>query len=391
MSDIPPADFSALIPQGAEPRETDVSPSNAREPLPHQPLVTQLPQYDPSLDLASQIAQVLNEPAPQRDTQDITTATEFVARQEPVPPRGQEPEPTSPAFTQQPVTPAQEPPAQPSPVQGEGEGGSDAVSGSSAAPPDLPSGDETTFSLDGLARQLYGRDITAEEATAIIQLWRDASALSPAQKHQVAVAMGYVEDDTQQPPPPATHQPPPPSQPQGEDQDEVDPYLRPHLQPLQTELSNLRNQVQSLVSERQLSDQERMQQQVTAQLEAFRETHPYLTEEEHAALRLRARDRGIFAAQVDRTGDVATALNSALEYEMWNDENLRAKAIQVQQEQAKGREQEDAARQQRAASLGPGGSQVPRDEPVTPPAPVDRLAARQGMTAELAQYFNQNP
>ena len=392
MSNIPPADFSQIIPQGpSDAGETSTDPSHAREPLPHQPLVTTLPTYDPSKNLADQIAQVLGEGPVQHNEQVITTGTEFPSQSPPAPAPQPPQEPT-----QQPASTS--PPAPQSPVQGEGEGGSDAVSGSSAAPPDSPSEDEpSTFSLDALAQQLYGRPVSQEEATAIIQLWRDASALTPAQKHQVAVAMGYVEDDTQ--PPPTAPQPPQPTQqfqPTGqplEPGNDDDPYIAPHIAPLRNELGQLRDQVQHLVTDRQLSEQQQLERQANEALNSFRESHAELTEEEHTALRLRARDRGVLAATYQRTGDLTTAINDALEYEMWQDPNLRAKALQVQAEQQRVQESADIQRQQRAASLGPGGSQVPREPDDTPQQPrvLDRHQARAAMVADLAQHFNQQP
>jgi hypothetical protein len=154
-------------------------------------------------------------------------------------------------------------------------------------------------------------------------------------------------------------------------------------------MGQLRNQIQHLVSDRQLSDQQRLQSEVSSSMDTFKESHPYLTDEEHIALRLRARDRGVLAATYERTGDMPGAVQQALEYEMWQDPNYRAKAIQVQAEQTQQQESQDAARQHRAASLGPGGSQVPRDEPTPPPTPTDRHGMRQGMIAELTPLFNQ--
>lgn len=343
-----------------------------RDPLSAPGLAaSQIPAYDPAATLADQIAQVLGEPPAQRDPdQPLVTSTEgFVAS-----------DATDPSTT--------------SPTTGEGEGGGDAVSGSPTAPPDpSPDADADSFSLDSLASAIYGRPPTRDEAQAIIQLWHDASRLSPEQKHQLAVTMGYVADTT--PPAPTTTPPPAPSTPQSDaSTDDIDPYLAPHLTPVQNELTELRTQVQSLVQDRQMTQAETLQAQANAALDAFAAEHAYLTPEEFSALQVRVRDSGIVAAEFSRSNDISSAVSRAMNYELWQDENLRAKALQVQAEQTRAADQEEVQRQQRAASLSPGGSQVSRDDTSTStaptPPPMDRWAAREAMTRELAPLFNQS-
>lgn len=355
-----------MIP-GAPTEETN--PDNAREPIPNAPLVTQIPQSDPAKSLADQIADILGEPPAERDPDaTIATPSQFPSQQ----PAQEEvaPEPTSP-------------------LAGEGEGGSDAVSGSSAAPPDSPGTDGLTdaerVSLDALAEQLYGRPPSRDESLAIMQLWQDMAQLSPEQKQQVARAMGYIPDDQ---PAPTTRQAPAPST-TPDDTDNEDPYLAPHLQPLQSDLSELRSQVQSLVSDRQQTQAQQMEQEVNGALAAFRETHAELSPEEHAALQLRIRQNGIVAANYQQTGNIADSVQRALEYEMYRDENMRAKVLHIQQEQEQTSAREQQARQHKAASLGPGGAQVPRDETPPPPKVMNRHEARDAMRAELQPLFNQ--
>lgn len=378
-NNIPAADFSAIIPQAPDGEEgTSTDPSNAREPIPHQPLVTQIPTYDPAASLAEQLAQVIGEPAPQRDPQFTQTATEF---------------------------PSQTPPSPQSP-SGEGEGGGVAVSGSPAAPPD-PSLDasvdppadpptdpsSTEFSLDSLAQQMYGRPATRDEALAIMQLWNDAQQLTPEQRHQVAVTMGYVQDDntaTNPHQPSTSHSPPAPSttpSPPAPPDDTSDPYIDPYIAPIREDITNLRDQVQSLVSDRQLTTQQQLERQANDTLQAFREAHPEFTEEEHAALQLRA-NRDILA-HYQHSNDLPDSITRALEGEMWRDDNYRAKILEVQRQQTEQTATNDTQRQQRAASLSPGGAQVPRDEPASPPPVVDRLEARKGMAEELAGIMDQ--
>lgn len=378
MTNIPPADFSAMIP-GAPAEETN--PDNAREPIPNAPLVTQIPASDPAKSLADQIADILGEPEAQRDPDNtIVTPAQFPS-QEPPPPAQDDP-------ATQPAAPV------PSSPSGEGEGGSDAVSGSSAAPPDSPGEqvgadgltDSQRVSLDALAEQLYGRPPSRDESLAIMQLWQDMANLSPEQKQQVARAMGYIPDDA----PTTRPAPAPASDPTNTPEDEQDPYLQPHLQPLQQDLSELRNQVQSLVSDRQQTQAERMEQEVNGALESFREQHAQLSPEEHAALQLRIRQNGIVAANYQQTGNIADSVTKALEYEMYRDENMRAKILNIQQEQEQQQVREQQTRQHKAASLGPGGAQVPRDETPTPPKVMNRHEARDAMRAELQPLFDQS-
>jgi len=375
LSNIPPADFSAMIP--GEPRE-ETNPENAREPIGNTPLVTQIPQSDPAKSLADQIADILGEPPAERDP-DVTIATpsQFPSQD---PAQG---EPATPPAA----------PAPSSPPPGEGEGGGDAVSGPSAAPPDSPGErDPATLteaervSLDALAEQLYGRPPSRDESLAIMQLWEDVARLTPEQKTQVARAMGYIPDDA-----PVSRPAPAPSTPTTPDptEDETDPYLAPHLAPLQSDLSELRNQVQSLVSDRQQTEAQRMEQEVNMALETFRDTYAHLSPEEHAALQLRIRQNGIVAANYQQTGNIADSVTRALEYEMYRDENMRAKLLQVQQEQEQQQVRDQQQRQHKAASLGPGGAQVNRDETPPPPKVMNRHEARDAMRAELQPLFNQ--
>lgn len=362
-----------MIP-GAPTEETN--PDNARDPIPNAPLVTQIPQSDPAKSLADQIADILGEPPAERDPDaTIATPSQF---------------PSQDPAREEPQSPPVTPPAPTSPLAGEGEGGSDAVSGSSAAPPDSPADEpqpthEQQVSLDALAEQLYGRPPSRDESLAIMQLWQDMAQLSPEQKQQVARAMGYIPDDQ---PAPTTRQAPAPST-TPDDTDNEDPYLAPHLQPLQSDLSELRSQVQSLVSDRQQTQAQQMEQEVNTALAAFRETHAELSPEEHAALQLRIRQNGIVAANYQQTGNIADSVQRALEYEMYRDENMRAKVLHIQQEQEQTSAREQQARQHKAASLGPGGAQVPRDETPPPPKVMNRHEARDAMRAELQPLFNQ--
>lgn len=365
-----------MIP-GAPAEETN--PDNAREPIPNAPLVTQIPPSDPAKSLADQIADILGEPPAERDPDNtIVTPAQFPSQDPPLPAQD------DPAT--QPAAPA------PSSPSGEGEGGSDAVSGSSAAPPDSPGEqvgadgltDNQRVSLDALAEQLYGRPPSRDESLAIMQLWQDMAQLSPEQKTQVARAMGYIPDDA-----PTARQAPAPATTPPADDDSTDPYLQPHLAPLQSDLSELRNQVQSLVSDRQQTEAQRMEQEVNGALAAFRDQHAQLTPEEHAALQLRIRSNGIVAANYQQTGNISDSVTKALEYEMYRDENMRAKLLTVQQEQEQQQVREQQTRQHKAASLGPGGAQVARDEPAPPPRVMNRHEAREAMRSELQPLFNQ--
>lgn len=135
-------------------------------------------------------------------------------------------------------------------------------------------------------------------------------------------------------------------------------------------------------------EQARREAQITAGHEAFKQSHPDLTDVDLHYLASRAADLQVMAGLTHRlNGDVTAAYQEALTTAMYSDPVYRDKAIQTQVDQFA---QSQTALEQRradAASLSGSGGSVPRS-PQPAPAEMTPDARRAAMAQFIAQAAN---
>lgn len=398
-SATPPAGF--IPTQG----ETDIDNPAPRAPYPRPGLLADtMPPTDPAADLADRVAALLDEPATDRSREPFSSGTQTdsdFASQTPA----QDDNFDGQRHTQ-PLGVDDEPP---SPDQGDG--GGPAVHADldsrGATPDNTPNADagedvgegadaggDEDLSLDGLAEQILGRPATRDEKIGIARLYYDAMQLPEDRRMEMARVLGYTNEpqpqQTQQQPAPTTHEPPAPSTSTSQiPPDEDDPYITPHIAPLRDEIEQLRSTVSHLTETNQQTERERLAEQAQSAIDKFKADNPYLSDQDIAEMQVTAGSE--FAVRFQQTGDMARATEDTFNSLLWANPKYRERALAAQQERQRETEANEKLRQQRAASLAPGGAQVTRDENTAPtPPPKDRQDMRHQLRDELAGIMSQS-
>lgn len=399
----PPTPPAGFIPTDGE---TDIDNPAPRAPYPRPGLLADtMPPTDPAADLADRVAALLDEPGVDRDRPPISdstqTASDF-ASQTPA----QDDNFDGQRHTQ-PLTPSGDVPRDvepPSPDQGDGggpavhadsdsRGATPENPSTSEDPPTSPTPSEDDLSLDNLAEQILGRPATRDEKVGIARLYYDAMQLPEDRRMEMARVLGYTNDPE---PPQSTQQhqatsipPPAPSTQTQVPPDEDDPYIQPHIAPLRSEIEQLRSTVSHLTETNQQTERERLATQAQSAIDKFKSDNPYLTDEDIAEMQITAGNE--FALRYQQTSDMARATEDTFNSLLWSNPKFRERALAAQQERVQETEANDKLRQQRAASLAPGGAQVARDENTAPtPPPKDRQDMRNRLRDELAGIMSQS-
>lgn len=247
--------------------------------------------------------------------------------------------------------------------------------------------------LNTLTEQMFGRPLSQEEAYNLFAIGHDLSRLTPQQAAEVErIVYGQApltpfQQGQGQPPGSVTQgQPAPAGVPAGTftgpppEAEEIDPYLQSQLAPIQQQLSAIQQTVaqqQAIAQDAQLSRNKAIIDQATS---AFMEARSLTPEESHA-LQVAVAQSGTFAALTQRhNGDVAGAINEALDTAYWRDPVLREREVAARLAAERTATQSSMEKQRKAASLAPGGTGVPREDP----PPTTREARMAAMAAEIA-------
>lgn len=296
--------------------------------------------------------------------------------------------------------------------EGEDEGDVGAAAGtpSSASPDDADSDEQEAdigvvssladayTDLNARAEQAYGRKLTASEADALFSaagLAADIAALSTEQR----LALQHIIYPAQSAPPGSQSQAPQ-EQPgvgiggggsgsrQGDSilpplPDDADDYERaiyarvaePVTQ-LEARLAQLEANTQQTIAAQQQAQLEQSSALADAAIAQWRDAHPDLTPEEHAALLTRTVQAGIAPSLIAQSnGDIGQGVAAALDMILYSTPELRDRMVQKQLADERARAQTDRTRQVKAASVGGGGGSAVSREQVAPENPIDRRAA----------------
>jgi hypothetical protein len=240
-----------------------------------------------------------------------------------------------------------------------GEGGQDQ---GGEADNDTATGEGVDFA--SLFELRYGRPPEPAEYQGLLELADWANNLSPEQQQAINAALSNPQAFTQpQPQPAATPNNERVSQTDltalEEQYGEDDPMVV-LLRRQQQELEQLRN---ATIEQSQQRTQQQVVQGLTAGTESFRSKFTIENDLEFDRLQGAVASAGIFPAFVQTYGDVAVAIEKALEYQYWQDPTFRERELQRRIDATKESQRQHAARQRKAASVtGTGGNGASRTE-----------------------------